>query len=609
MHRNASINIDNINNDNKRKFSVDDENNNNDPINFSIPSLEQVSESPEQQTCLEMGNAALRHEVLDVVEKEGDYEEEGNEEEEQKRTWDIMSLLSSKMERIPNSSSCPTFIRSIYIYLSLEENRNRLGKIIHHSITILMLTIVLGCLFYLVFIQDLIRTSPEKRKNLWIPTFGFLFWLLLAYFCYKWSLVYNNLKLWFKSLYIKVLGKRLKKCQNLEDEAFSNKQEPLTTSAKVDIECVIWGCCLQFMFGLVVLHWSTGYYIIERLGIIVQKILSMSDIGAEFLFGSTYMDHYIAFKVLPIIIYFSSIVSLLYYIGALQLCLKISAFIMIKTMNISGAEAVCVSASIFLGQTETPLLIKPFIAHLTMSELLCVMVSGMATVSGSVLGAYIGFGVSAQHLITASVMSAPASIAISKLMLPEIEQPKTKGKVQLKVEKEGTNVIEAIANGAITGGRLAWNVAIMVLAFTSLLALINLILGTIGNLLFHYTLSIEWFFSYIFAPFAVLIGVPLNDAFNVGTLLGKKTLLNEFIAYADMMRMVKAGLLSHRSFVVSTYALCGFSNIMSIAIQIGGLSALSPNRKVDIARLGIKALIGGTLSCFMTASIAAILIQ
>jgi concentrative nucleoside transporter, CNT family len=383
---------------------------------------------------------------------------------------------------------------------------------------------------------------------------------------------------------------------------------------------VIWGIALQLVLAVIVLRTRIGYAIFSSLGAVVTTFLDFSDAGARFVFGERFTDFYFAFKVLPTIIFFSAFISILYHFGVLQRVVAAVAWVMMRTMRTSGAESLSAAANIFVGQTEAPLLIKPYVASMTQSELHAVMTGGFATIAGGVMAAYISFGVPAEHLIAASVMSAPAALAISKLMFPETEESVTAGTVRVKVETPSVNAIEAASTGALDGMQLALNVAAMLIAFLALLALVNALLGWIG---FHVglpQLSLEWIFSYAFAPVAWLMGVPWQDCGQIGILLGKKTALNEFIAYADMKPLIENAriaaeggipegpVVSQRALVLATYALCGFSNFGSIGIQIGGIGGIAPDRRADLARLGLRAMIAGTLACFMTACIAGILL-
>ncbi|HSK79853.1 MAG TPA: nucleoside transporter C-terminal domain-containing protein, partial [Thermoanaerobaculia bacterium] len=284
------------------------------------------------------------------------------------------------------------------------------------------------------------------------------------------------------------------------------------------------------------------------------------------------------------------------------------AWVMMRIMGTSGAESLSASGNIFVGQTEAPLLIRPYVATMTNSELMAVMTGGFATIAGGVLAAYVGMGVPAGHLIAASVMSAPAALVMAKIMFPETEESLTAGEVKVAVEKPWVNVIDAAAEGASAGLQLVLNVAAMLIAFLALIAIINAALGQAGAWMGYPALTLEVVFGYVLRPLAWLMGVPWNEADEVGTLLGIKTVLNEFVGYVKMEEMVNAGQLSPRSEAIATYALCGFSNFSSIAIQIGGIGGIAPERKGDLARLGLRAMIAGSLACFQTATIAGMLL-
>lgn len=376
---------------------------------------------------------------------------------------------------------------------------------------------------------------------------------------------------------------------------------------------VLWGIALQLIFALLILRTAPGFVVFSFLGDVVGQFLNFSDAGASFVFGEKFEENFFAFKVLPTIIFFSSFISLLYHYGILQRVVQGVAWVMLKTLKTSGSESLSAAANIFVGQTEAPLLIKPYVGSMTMSELHAVMTGGFATIAGGVLAAFVSFGVPAQHLIAASVMSAPAALAISKLLYPETEKSPTAGTVTVEVERTAANGIDAVATGAIEGLKLVGNIAAMLIAFLALVALVNAVLGWLGGLIGLPQLSLELIFSFLLAPVAWLMGVPWADCGQVGVLLGKKTILNEFIAYLDLKELIeksKAGTseFSERAIIIATYALCGFSNIGSIGIQIGGIGGIAPERQADLARLGVRALLGGSLACFMTACIAGILL-
>jgi concentrative nucleoside transporter, CNT family len=381
---------------------------------------------------------------------------------------------------------------------------------------------------------------------------------------------------------------------------------------------VLWGIALQLFFALFILRTPIGFAIFEFVGNLVTQFLNFSDAGASFVFGENFEDFFFAFKVLPTIIFFSAFISVLYHYGILQRVVQWIAWLMMRTMRTSGSESLSAAGNIFVGQTEAPLLIKPYISSMTQSELHAVMTGGFATVSGGVLAAYVSFGIPAEHLIAASVMSAPAALAISKLLYPETEDSPTAGDVKMKVERTSVSVIDAAASGAIDGLKLALNVAAMIIAFLALLAMFNALLGWLGSLVGLPELSLELILGYLLAPVAWLMGIPWADCLQVGALLGKKTILNEFIAYLDLSELIGAGAssadaattatISERAAIITTYALCGFANIGSIGIQIGGIGGIAPDRQHDLARLGVRAMIAGTLACFMTAAIAGMLL-
>lgn len=376
---------------------------------------------------------------------------------------------------------------------------------------------------------------------------------------------------------------------------------------------VLWGLSLQLFFALMILKTPFGFAVFEWLGNIVSGFLDYSDAGASFVFGENFTDFFFAFKVLPTIIFFSSFIGVCYHYGLLQKLIKWLALAMVKTMRTSGSETMTAAANIFVGQSEAPLIVAPYLASATMSEVHAIMTSGFATVAGGVLAAYVSFGIPAEHLIAASVMSAPAALAISKMLYPETSPSPTAGLVKIEVERASANGIDAAARGALDGLRLALNVGAMIIAFLGLLALVNAVLAWLGGLVGLPELSLEFLFAYLLAPVAWLMGIPWADCAQVGVLLGKKTILNEFIAYLDLQALIEnsegtGGGISERAVIVATYALCGFSNIGSIGIQIGGIGSIVPERQSDLAKLGVRAMFGGTLACFMTAAIASILL-
>ena len=371
---------------------------------------------------------------------------------------------------------------------------------------------------------------------------------------------------------------------------------------------VLWGFALQIIFALAILRTAVGLAVFQWLGRTVSSFLDYSDAGASFVFGENFQDFFFAFKVLPTIIFFSAFISLLYHYGILQRGVSLIAWIMRRTMKTSGSDTLSAAGNIFVGQTEAPLLIKPYVDTMTLSELHAVMTGGFATIAGGVLAAYVSFGVPAEHLIAASVMSAPAALAISKIMFPETEVSPTQGEVTVTVEKTSANGIDALTTGALEGLRLALNIGALIIAFLAVLAALNAVIGFIGGLFGYPALSLEIILAALLAPVAWLMGVPWADCQAVGTLLGKKTIINEFIAYLDLQQLIEQEAISQRAIVIATYALCGFANIGSIGIQIGGIGGIAPSRQSDLAKIGVRAMVAGTLACFTTACIAGILL-
>lgn len=398
------------------------------------------------------------------------------------------------------------------------------------------------------------------------------------------------------------------------------------------------GLGLQFIFGVIVLKTGPGRAFFDFVGGIVTGLLKFQEEGARFVFGNLVYNTvpvgfptpgggvdasggyvastgaFFAFNVLPTIIFFCALMSVLYYLGIMQKIVKGIAWVMQKTLGTSGAETLSASGNIFLGQTEAPLLIKPFVATMTESEIMTVMVGGFATVAGGVLAAYVGmlsgyFPNIASHLLAASVMNAPAGLYLSKIIRPEIGVPLTKGKLELTVEKTDSGVIEAAASGAAQGVQLAINVAAMLMAFVALVAMLNYGMGAIGGVFGHPELSLQGVLGFLLRPLAWVMGVPWHDSAYVGGLIGIKTTLNEFVAYSQFAAdMAKGMVIAPRSAVLVTYALLGFANFSSIAIQIGGIGGLAPERRGEIARFGLKAMIAGNLAAFISAAIAGILL-
>ncbi len=375
-----------------------------------------------------------------------------------------------------------------------------------------------------------------------------------------------------------------------------------------------WGLGLQFVFALLVLKTDFGK-IFQAISRGVTAMLGYSQAGSSFVFGEQLgspngpFGVVFAFQVLTLIIFIASFFSILYYLGIMQWIVRAMAIGMQKVMGVSGAESLNVAASIFMGQTEAPLTIKPFLAGMTESELFTVMTSGMAHISGAVMAAYVLVAhVQIEHLLTAVIMTAPATIMLSKIFIPETEKPATAGRVEIKVEKSAVNVIDAAAQGAGDGLRLALNVGAMLIAFIALIAMVNGILGAIHALAWLSWVpdTLQKIFGILFSPIAWIMGVPWKDAADIGNLLGTRLVLNEFVAFTQLGPMKPH--LDPRSFTIATYALCGFANFSSIAIQIGGIGALAPNRKSDLARLGLRAVAAGSMANFMSACIAGMLL-
>lgn len=380
--------------------------------------------------------------------------------------------------------------------------------------------------------------------------------------------------------------------------------------SRIQWRTVLTGIGLQIVFGLLILKTSAGRAVFSAAGDAFSAVLNYTLEGSKFLFGNLAMPQTVGFifvtMVLPTIIFMSALMSVLYHIGAMQKVVEVVARVMMKVMKASGAESLAAAANIFVGQTEAPLVIKPYIKTMTRSEIMCLMTGGMATVAGGVLAAFVGFGIDAGHLLAASVMSAPAAIVCAKLMVPEVEESTTAGVVKIDLPKTSTNVIDAAATGASEGMSLALNVAAMLLAFIALIAMLNGMLGWGGSFVGFPNITFEMITGYLFAPVAWLLGCPWEDCFIVGNFLGKKLMINEFVAYLDLKEQMPN--ISQRSVIISTYALCGFSNFSSIAIQVGGIGTLAPEKRPTIVALGIRSLIAGTLACLMTAAIAGIMI-
>ena len=379
---------------------------------------------------------------------------------------------------------------------------------------------------------------------------------------------------------------------------------------------VAWGLGLQLTLALFILWTPVGRWFFEALGKGVSALLKFGDMGAAFVFGplvtSPTMGFIFAFKVLPAIIFVGSLMGIAYYIGLMQFVVKGVAKLMVKTMGTSGAESLSAVGTVFVGQSEAPLLIRPYIPEMTKSELNAIMTGGMATIAGSVMAAYIGMlGPEwAPHLLAASIMGAPAGLVMAKMLCPETEEPKTAGEVKLEVEVTESSVIEAAAKGAIDGMHVAFIVAAMLIGFISLLALVNAGFGWAGGLVGIPTLTLETVLGYLFMPLTLAMGAPLADAMTVGSLLGQKIVLNEFVAYMNLAEILKPdGVeLTAKGKTIATYALCGFANFSSIAINIGCIGSLAPERRGELAQLGVRAMCGGALASCLTATLAGILV-
>ncbi|HTC94438.1 MAG TPA: nucleoside transporter C-terminal domain-containing protein [Terriglobales bacterium] len=393
-----------------------------------------------------------------------------------------------------------------------------------------------------------------------------------------------------------------------------------TNRRAIRLKIILWGLALQFLFAVLFVRFAAGARVMYAVGEKVNTLLSYSFEGSKFVFGElgvkqSSMGFFFAFQVLPTIIFISAFFAVLYYFGIMQFIIKIMAWGMTRFMGVSGAESLDVAASIFMGQTEAPLTIRPLLPECTQSELMTIMTAGMAHVSGGIMAAYILYGIEARHLLAAVIMTAPGTILISKMLVPETEQPKTAGKVEIAKDElhKDSNLLAAIARGTIDGGQLAFNVAIMLISFIALIALLNGIMGGIHNFLFlhfhfaYFPESIQKILGFIFAPVAWLIGVPWKDCGAVGNLLGTRMVINELYAYTQLG--AQKATLDPRSFTIATFALCGFANFSSIGIQIGGIGALAPNKREQLAKLGFRAMLAGTMANLISASIVGLLMR
>ncbi|HEY6307889.1 MAG TPA: nucleoside transporter C-terminal domain-containing protein [Candidatus Angelobacter sp.] len=402
-----------------------------------------------------------------------------------------------------------------------------------------------------------------------------------------------------------------------------------TNRRAIRLKTVVWGLSLQFAFALVVIYSDWGQKVMTYAGDKVNAMLAYAFAGSSFVFGNlgfpadpkvklwflrpewSQAGFIFAFQVLPTIIFISALFAVLYYFGIMQVLIKGMAWLMSRFMAVSGAESLDVAASIFMGQTEAPLTIRPLLPECTNSELMTIMTAGMAHVSGGIMAAYIQQGIEARHLLAAVIMTAPGTILMAKMLVPETEQPKTAGTIHIAEEDmhKDSNLLSAIARGTSDGGRLAFNVGIMLISFIALIALLNGMMGGIHNLnhMHWFPESVERVLGFIFYPVAWLIGVPHKDCAAVGNLLGTRMVVNELVAYSALG--AQKATLDPRSFTIATFALCGFANFSSIGIQIGGIGALAPNKRDQLAKLGFRAMIAGTMANLMSASIVGLLLR
>ena len=369
---------------------------------------------------------------------------------------------------------------------------------------------------------------------------------------------------------------------------------------------IIIGFLIQFGFALAVLKWSVGKYVLSKVALGVQSVIDYAQEGISFVFGSLANDGSIFFvNVLCVIIFISAVVSILYYLGIMQFVIRVIGGALSRLLGTSQLETISSSANIFLGQTEAPLLIKPYVSKLTESELFAVMVGGLASVSGSILVGYSMLGIPIEYLISAAFMAAPAGLIVAKILCPETEHDKVQNEVEM-IKDNSANVVDAASKGAIDGLGLVLNIAAIILAFVAVIALINGLIGWIGGWFGVSDLSLQGILGWIFSPVAAIIGVPWGEAVTAGSLIGQKLILNEFVAFSNMAPLLPE--LSAKTTAIVTFALCGFANISYIAILIGGIGGMAPNRKADIARLGWKAVLGGTLANLLSATIAGLLL-
>jgi len=368
---------------------------------------------------------------------------------------------------------------------------------------------------------------------------------------------------------------------------------------------ILSGLALQWLIAIAMLKTNVGKVAFSAGRILIERLQECVNQGTSFVFGPEAQHHQVAFVVLPLIIFVSSLTAVLFYLGILQWLVKIMAKIMVWVMDVSGAESLAAAANIYVGMNEAPLVIRPYLSTMTRSELMAMMTSGMATIAGTVMAAYVAMGVDAGHIMTASLMSAPAALVIAKVMVPELELSPTKGVVRVAVPRQDVNILDAACRGAGDGLTLTLNVAAMLIAFIALIAFVNWLLGLFGQV-GERPITLERLTGYLFVPFAWAMGIEPKDVPTIARLLGIRTILNEFIAYQELTSIKET--LSPRSFTIASYAICGFANLGSIGVMIGGIGRLVPERRAELAGLGFRSMIAGTLACYMTACIAGTLL-
>ncbi|MFK4996971.1 NupC/NupG family nucleoside CNT transporter [Bacillus sp. N9] len=385
----------------------------------------------------------------------------------------------------------------------------------------------------------------------------------------------------------------------------------LSTARKsINLRTVIGALGIQLIFAFIVLKWELGRKMLQYLSGIVQKVIDSSNAGIQFMFGGILSMENAGFtfalQVLPIIIFFASLISVLYYLGIMQLATKVIGGLLAKVLKTSETESMSAAANIFLGPTEAPLVIKPYIEKMTKSELFAVMVGGMACVSGAVLGGYAMLGIPLDYLLAAAFMGAPAGLLFAKIIVPQTEQLNTDNRVQMVKDEESRNIIDAASRGALDGLKIALGVGALLLAFISLIFLVNMMIGAIGGFFGYESLTLEEILGYLFFPLAFLIGIPWEEALQAGSFIGQKFVLNEFVAYTSFASEIAN--LSPKSVAMISFALCGFANLSAIAMLIGGLGGMAPSRRQDIAEMGLRAILAATLANLLSAAIVGMLI-